>query len=97
LDKAAALDNLNKGLYYIDHYIDAAAWAVGGKPSIADCALIPILTVVSLLGKFYEIPDLISKYKKHRIYWEMTNEDEIHALMIAEQFAKAAKLNPVIE
>jgi glutathione S-transferase len=47
-----ALDNL---VHFFDR--DAGPWAIGGKVSIADCALVPVLNVVSLLAGIYRRDD----------------------------------------
>ena len=85
------LEILNKGLSYIDHYLDGEAWAVGGQASIADCALVPVLNVVNLIALVYNQPDLLGKYRKLSAYWEAAKADEINAKVIAEQMAALPK------
>ena len=71
--------------------IKGDAWAVGGQPSIADCALVPVLNAVSLVESVYDQPDLIGKYKKLGAYWQAAKADEINAKVIAEQLAAVPK------
>ena len=56
-----AMEALNRVLSYLDHYVDAGPWAVGGKVSIADCALVPVLNAVSLIERVYGQSDLIDQ------------------------------------
>ena len=89
-----AMENLNKALGYMDYYIDDSEWAVGGQASIADCALIPVLNAVTLVEKFYDQPDLISKHKKLGNYWKVAKMETIHAKVIEEQFTAARGMMP---
>ena len=86
-----AMTALKRGLSYINFYLSGDAWAVGGLPSIADCALVPVLNAVSLVGSVYDQPDLIGKYKKLDVYWQAAKTDEINAKVIAEQLAAIPK------
>jgi glutathione S-transferase len=82
-----AMSALDRGLAYIDHYIDAAPWAVGGRPSIADSALIPVLNAVGLVGLVYGRPDVISRFASLGAYWSQARDEAINARVIAEQLA----------
>lgn len=82
-----ALAALNRGLSFIDHFIDAAPWAVGGAPSIADSALVPVMNAVSLVGMVYGQPDMISKYGRLGAYWSQAREEAVNARVIGEQLA----------
>jgi len=87
-----ALEALHRGLSYIDHYLNGEAWAVGGQPSIADCALVPVINAVSVLERLYEQPDLIRQYPKLHAYWQAAQRDVINAQVIAEQWAAVQRL-----
>jgi len=82
---------IDQGLSYIDHYLSGNVWAVGDRPSIADCALVPVLNVVSFMLSRFGQPDLIGKYKKLGTYWQAAKTDEINAKVIAEQLAAVLK------
>lgn len=87
-DEAAftkAVGHLRTGLAYIDHYIDAAEWAVGGKASLADCALIPVLNVVAAVERVSGLTDLISSNAKIAHYWSAARLEPINAKVIGEQ------------
>ncbi len=82
-----AMASLNRGLGFIDHFIDPAPWAVGGAPSIADSAVVPVMNAVSLVGMVYAQPDLISQYPRLGAYWSIAREEGINARVIGEQLA----------
>ena len=79
-----AFRHLDRGLSYIDHYLNGGAWAVGGQASIADSAVIPVLNAVTLVGTVYRQPDLLTKYSKIAAYWEAARVEPIHARAIGE-------------
>jgi glutathione S-transferase len=87
----ASMAALNRGLSCIDHFVDAKTYAVGDKASIADCALMPVLSVVSRVGRVYGLPVLIDAYKNLGAYWHATQMEEINARVIAEQRAVEPK------
>jgi glutathione S-transferase len=72
-----ALEDLDKGLSYIEHYLSGDVWAVGDQPSIADCALVPVLNIVSWMGAFFGQPTLIGQYRRLDAYWQAAKADEI--------------------
>lgn len=82
---------IDRGLSYIDRYINGDVWAVGDRPSIGDCALVPILNIVSYIGSSFGQSDLIEKHKKLSAYWQAAKSDEINARVIAEQLAAIPK------
>lgn len=84
-----AMQNVERALDNIQHVLDANAgpWAVGGKPSIADCAIVPILNVVSLIASVYQRPDLFASRPKLDHYWQAAKAEEINARVIGEQLA----------
>jgi glutathione S-transferase len=86
-----AIADLNQGLSYIEHYLSGDEWAVGDQPSIADCALVPVLNLVHFIGSNFGQPDLIDQHKKLGTYWQMAKSDAINAKVIAEQLAAVPK------
>jgi glutathione S-transferase len=82
---------IDRGLSYVERYLSGDPWAVGDRASIADCALVPVINVVNLIGSSFGQPDLIGKYKKLDAYWQVAKTDEINAKVIAEQLAALAK------
>jgi maleylpyruvate isomerase len=86
-----ALADLDKGLSYLEPYLSGNIWAVGDQPSIADCALVPVLNIVSWMGSFFGQPTLMRQYRKLDAYWQAAKADEINAKVIAEQLAAIPK------
>lgn len=86
---ADAFENLERGLHYIDHYLDVGAgpWAIDGMVSIADCALVPVLNAVALIAMTYQRDDLFSSRAKLNAYWQAAKTDPINARVIGEQLA----------
>ena len=89
-----ALANLERALSYIDRFLEAGGgpWAVGGAPSIADCALVPVLNAVSLVGRLYDRPDLLERPARLKGYWAAAQEEAVNARVIAEQLAAISGL-----
>ena len=82
-----AFGHLHRTLAAIDHYLDGGPWAVGGRASIADSALIPVLNVVTLVGRVYQQADLFTRHPKIAAYWEAARTEPVHARVIGEQMA----------
>lgn len=82
-----AMANLHDGLSYTERYIGAGPWAVGDAPTLADCALVPVLNMCRVVSMVYARPDLISRYPNLGAYWAAAQEDEINARVIEEQMA----------
>ena len=82
---------IDRGLSYIDRYVNGDVWAVGDRPSIGDCALVPILNIVSFIGSSFGQSDLIAKHEKLGAYWRLAQSDEINAKVISEQLAAIPK------
>ncbi len=92
---ASAMESLGRGLSYIDHFLDAdSPWAAGGRASLGDCALIPILNAVALVERVYGRPDLIARHSKVAAYWRAAQIEPINARVIAEQMASVPKFGP---
>jgi glutathione S-transferase len=88
-----AFEKLNRGLSYINHFIEGGSWAVADKASIADCALIPMLNAVSFIGGVFGRPNEIANHHKLAAYWEAARVEPIHAKVIAEQLAATPRLS----
>lgn len=89
---AAAADGafsmIETGLGFIDARIDGAGgWAIGGTVSIADCALVPVLNAIALLGRIHDRPDAIARHARLGSYWSAAQAEPLHAALIAEQLA----------
>ena len=81
------VDLIVTALAFVEHRIRGTPWAVGNHVSIADCALVPILNAVSLLGAIHGRPDLITRHPKLATYWKAAQAEPTNARLIAEQLA----------
>ncbi len=89
---AVGFENLHKGLAMIDRFIGDDAWAWGDAPSLADCVLVPMLNAVTLLGARLRERDEVADHPRLAAYWQAAREEPVHARVIAEQMAQAARL-----
>jgi len=69
------LDELCKGLTWLDFYLDGSAYAVGDRLTLADCALMPILFFVEEVSPMWGRKDLLDDVAKVAAYYEATQAD----------------------
>ena len=88
-----AMANIERALDNIGQFLDpdAGPWAIGGKVSIADCALVPVLNVIARLAATYQRDDLLGARPKLASYWQAALTDPVNARFIGEQRAAAAQ------
>ena len=94
---ADAIGNVKKGLGLIEHFIENGSYAVGGRMSVADCALVPILFFVTgMLPRMGE-PAPFGHAPKLARYWDAIAKDANAAKILgemkqalAERMAKAS-------
>lgn len=82
---AAAIGHIRNALSYIECFIDGPAWAIGEAPSLGDCALVPVLNVVSRVEAASGITDLIARNPRLDAYWQTAQTEVINAKVIDEQ------------
>ncbi len=80
-DQAGRLDDLNRALDLLEHYLDPRPYAVGKELSIADCALVPF----GLLFRRFEA--FGAKRPGLTAWWEATRRHEACARVLDEQAA----------
>lgn len=84
----SAFAMVETALGFVDARLDGeGGWAIGGTASIADCALVPVLNAVALLGKIHGRPDMIVGHAKLGAYWTAAQQEPLNAALIAEQLA----------
>ena len=89
---AAAIDEafgmIDTALGFVDARLDGEdGWAVGDAPSIADCALVPVLNAVALLGAIHGRSDVITRHPRLGAYWAAAQKESVNAELVAEQLA----------
>lgn len=84
---AAAFENIERALDNMGHFLDddAGPWAIGGRVSIADCALVPVLNVIARLAATFDRADLLDTRPRLHAYWQAAQQDAVNARVIAEQ------------
>jgi glutathione S-transferase len=69
---------------------DNAGYAVGGRLSLADCALVPVLFLISRLLPVFAVDEPFAKFPALAQYWKGVQADATCAQVIAE-LAEAIK------
>ncbi|HWE44524.1 MAG TPA: glutathione S-transferase family protein [Caulobacteraceae bacterium] len=64
----ALLDELDKGLGHLEHYLSGDAYAAGGDFTLADCEIVPVLFYVKAMGPAFGRGDMIAKHPKLSAY-----------------------------
>jgi glutathione S-transferase len=87
-DRAAidrALAEVEAALGYVEHYIGAAGYAVGGRLTWADGALIPQLMLsYEWAPALFEAPSPLGKHPKLAAYWSAIGRDPIAVRLLQE-------------
>ncbi len=78
------LAELDKGMKWLAHYLDGSSYAVGGKLSLADCTLAPILFFYEQIGPMFGYADPFGALPQVRSYWEGLKRDPHAARVLAE-------------
>jgi glutathione S-transferase len=79
----ALLDELDKGLGHLAHYLSGDAFAAGAAFSLADCELIPVLFYVKAMGPVFG-RDLIASHPKVGAYVDSSAKHPAAAKVLAE-------------
>lgn len=69
VDVNAALQDLEKGLDALEHVLVKGAFAAGGRLTLADIVVAPILLFTTAATDWYGIKDIIGKRTKLKKYW----------------------------
>jgi glutathione S-transferase len=64
----ALLDDLDKGLGHLEHYLSGDAYAAGPAFTLADCEIFPPLFYVKAVGPAFGRGDMIAKHPKLAAY-----------------------------
>jgi len=82
------ITNLSKALSGLEHYIDGGKYALGAKPSLADCALVPVLFYVNAIGPAFGQANILGP--KVKAYWSAVQTDPNVTKVIGELGAALA-------
>ncbi|MFZ3032447.1 MAG: glutathione S-transferase family protein [Parvibaculum sp.] len=86
----ARMAELNSGMAWLDHYLDGSPYAVGGKLTLADCALAPMLFFYKQIGPMFGFVDPFAKLKSACDYYKGLQQDA-HAARVIEEVEVALK------
>ncbi|MEN6543510.1 glutathione S-transferase family protein [Parvibaculum sp.] len=78
------LTELRKGIGWLSFYLDGAPYAVGGKLSLADCTLAPMLFLYVEVGPMFGIADVFAIAPTLRSYYEGLKKDPHVARVLTE-------------
>jgi len=72
-----------RGLKALEHYIGEDGFAVGGRLSLADCALVPALFLIENVFETFDVPNPLPSCPKSAAYWAaiQTNEHAARTLI----------------
>jgi glutathione S-transferase len=82
------LTNLSKALSGLEHFVAGGKYALGSSPSLADCALVPVLFYVNAIGPFFGQANLLGP--KVKAYWNAVQADPSVAKVVQELAAALA-------
>jgi glutathione S-transferase len=82
------LTNLTKALAGLEHFIASGKYALGAQPSLADCALVPVLFFVNAIGPAFGQTNLLGP--KVKAYWTAVQTDPHAAKIVGELTAALA-------
>jgi glutathione S-transferase len=69
------LAELASGMSWLNHYLDGSAFAVGGKFSLADCTLAPILFFYAQIGPMFGYADVFKDTPAVGSYYKAMKSD----------------------
>ena len=73
-----------RGLKALEHYIGEDGFAVGGRLSLADCALVPALFLIENVIETFDVPNPIPSCPKTSAYWAAIQTNEHAARTLVE-------------
>lgn len=76
-DVDAALTALHKALSDIEHFMGPGPYAVGNALSIADCALLPNLLLVTTVAQGFGVSHLFEGHPKLARWWQHMQSDAV--------------------
>lgn len=76
--------DLEKGLGWLDAYLDGSAYAVGDTLTLADCALVPVLFFAERISPMFGYEDILARAPNIKAYYQAMQKDPIAARVIGE-------------
>jgi glutathione S-transferase len=73
-----------RGLKALEHYVGDDGFAVGGRLTLADCALVPALFLVDNVFETFDVPNPLPSCPKTAAYWTAIQQNEHAARTLVE-------------
>ncbi len=80
----ASFANIDDGLRYLEAQLRPGPWAVGADISTADCALVPVLFFVEMLGGVYGVANIFGAHDKVSTYWAAAKAQPLSVKILDE-------------
>ncbi|PHS22475.1 MAG: glutathione S-transferase [Robiginitomaculum sp.] len=80
----ASFANIDDGLRYIEAQLQPGPWALGADMSTADCALVPILFFVEMLGGVFGVANVFDAHDKVSAYWATAKSQPLSVKVLDE-------------
>jgi len=84
---ANAFQRMADGLAHLDAFMTGDKYAAGDVITTADCALVPMLTYVSLFGRVLGRADVLAGRRRVDAYWARVQQEPSAAKVMAEMHA----------
>ena len=78
------IGEFNKALTGLSHFMDDGKYAVGGSPSLADCALVPVLFFATAVGPAFGLSDAFATAPKVGAFYKGLQADAPVQRLVAE-------------
>jgi len=75
---------LEKGIGWLEYYLDGSPFAVGDRLSLADCALVPMLFFFDQIGPMFGHASPLKTYPSAEAYYKGIREHPAAAKVVAE-------------
>jgi len=80
----ASFANIDDGLRYLEAQLQPGPWALGADMSTADCALVPVLFFVEMLGGVYGVSGIFDAHEKVSTYWAAAKAQPLSVKILDE-------------
>lgn len=81
---AAAFEELETGLDFLNVFATEDAYAVGEVLTLADCALVPVFFFLGVFGQVFGKGDLLAGHDKLAAYWTRVQADPVVQKVLGE-------------
>ncbi|HET6468661.1 MAG TPA: glutathione S-transferase family protein [Geminicoccaceae bacterium] len=87
-----ALEELEQRLASLETFLTGDPWAVAPRLTLADCALVPLLFIITWIVPAFERPDPLAGNPKLKAVWQTAQGDPAAAKVLEEMRAGRARM-----